>query len=137
MTGIPQFNYPAFMAAAKIVRALGHEAINPAEVDDEETQAEAMASEDGMLVDGQTAGHTWGDLLARDVKLVADEVDGVVLLPGWENSRGARLEAFVAVSVQKPIYELCYDELEECPPVAVMDVIADMVVDQGDVKRYG
>ena len=35
------------------------------------------------------------------MKLVADRVDGIVLLPGWERSRGARLEAFVGLLTDK------------------------------------
>jgi len=31
MTGLPEFNFPAFFRVAEIVRQQGHEAINPAE----------------------------------------------------------------------------------------------------------
>jgi hypothetical protein len=104
MTGIPQFNYPAFDAAAADLRRQGFDVVSPAELDDPEARDAAMASPDGDLsaFDTQT-GKTWGDLLARDVKLVADVVEGVVVLDGWERSRGARLETFVAELCSKPI----------------------------------
>lgn len=94
MSGVPYSNYPAFEAAAATLRANGFSVVSPAELDDPETRAAAMSSPSGV---GHTNGHTWGDFLSRDVKLVADEVNGVILLPGWEKSRGARLEAYVAL----------------------------------------
>lgn len=97
MTGIPQFNFPAFAAAANRLRQLGYDIVSPAELDDEKTKAAALASNDGAPGSGSTNGETWGDFLARDVKLIADNVSGVVFLPGWEKSRGARLEAFVGL----------------------------------------
>ena len=116
MTGIPSFNFPAFMAAAEVLRGLGYDVVSPAEMDDEETAAAAMASPDGAVGSGSVDGETWGDFLARDIKLIADgaerqwidsadeafsksrlPIDGLVMLPGWENSRGARLEAFVGL----------------------------------------
>lgn len=98
MSGIPQFNFPAFDTAATRLRDLGHEIVSPAELDDDETRAEALDSLDGRPTQrDKVNGQTWGDFLARDVKIVADQVQGVVFLPGWEKSRGARLEAFVGV----------------------------------------
>jgi hypothetical protein len=98
MTGIPQFNFPLFHAAAAALRAAGHEIVSPAEQDSPAVQVAAMASTDGALdADGKVAGETWGDILAKDVKLVADGIDGIIFLPDWHLSRGARLEAFVAL----------------------------------------
>lgn len=102
MTGIPQFNFPAFRDAAAHLRSLGLEIISPAEMDGPEIAAAAEASADGSLdSEGKIVGHTWGDLLSRDVKIVADEVGGIIFLPGWEKSRGARLEAFVGLLSDK------------------------------------
>jgi hypothetical protein len=103
MTGIPQFNFPAFHEAAARLRSAGYAILSPAELDDPATAAAAMASPDGAPGSGCTNGETWGDFLARDVKMVADESCGVVLLSGWERSRGARLETFVALLCGHPI----------------------------------
>lgn len=103
MTGIPQFNFPAFDAAALELRALGFTVVSPAELDDKSSRDAAMASPDGAPGTGSSHGETWGDFLARDVKLVADNVDGIAVLPGWHKSRGARLETFVAYLCGKPV----------------------------------
>lgn len=97
MTGIPQFNFPAFEVAAARLRAQGFEVRSPAELDDPATRAAALASPDGAPGSGATNGETWGDFLARDVKLIADEgIEAIRVLPGWQRSRGARLETFIA-----------------------------------------
>jgi hypothetical protein len=110
MTGIPQFNYPAFDAASQGLRALGYDAISPAELDDPETRKAALASPDGAPGSGSANGETWADFLARDVKLISDGVDAVAVLPGWQRSRGARLETFVARLNHRPVYEIEYPE---------------------------
>lgn len=76
MTGLPEFNRPAFFTAAEQLEAAGYDVVNPArrEVDPAKTWADYMR--DGI----------------RDVL----EVDGVALLPGWRDSRGAQLEVHVA-----------------------------------------
>jgi hypothetical protein len=135
MSGIPQFNYPAFDKMADKIRDMGHEVMSPAEMDSEAVRHIAMASEHGNLSEFNSDS-TWGDFLARDVKIVADEVDGVVLLPGWTNSRGARLEAFIALTVQKPVMRYTRGCLEVMDPSTAAKLIAGYVVDQGDVSRY-
>ncbi len=114
MTGIPQFNFPAFYAAEKELREMGYEVVNPAELDPPEVQKAAWDSPDGQLTDGGVAGHTWAEFLARDVKAVAG-CDGLVLLPGWQTSKGARLERFVAQLLGLPVYELVGRHLRLCP----------------------
>jgi len=100
MTGVPQFNLPAFDEAAETLRSRGFDVVSPAELDDPETRAAALASPDGALGTGSANGETWGDFLARDVKLLADDgIEAVCVLPGWEASRGARLETFVAKAI--------------------------------------
>ncbi len=102
MTGIPRFNFPAFIEAAAALRDSGYEIVSPAEMDQDEDNTAGLAFEstDGDL---ENAGikKTWGDLLARDVKLITDEIEGIVFLSGWEKSKGARLEAFVGTLTGK------------------------------------
>lgn len=104
MTGIPQFNFPLFIETTERLRKQGYDIISPVETDTPETRKIAMASETGDQAD-LPQGETWGTILAEDVKLVADVVDGIICLPGWKKSKGARLEVFVAFLQQKPIYQ--------------------------------
>lgn len=104
MSNIPQFNYPAFFRVAKTLRDMGYEIQSPAELDSPETIAAAMASTNGHIGTGVVNGETWGDFLARDVKLVADKVDGIIAMPTWYKSKGARLEVFVAALSKKPVW---------------------------------
>lgn len=98
MSGYPQFNFPLFMRAATLLRADGWDVVSPAELDAEHgVDKEAMASTDGNAAKLST---TWGTLLARDVKLIADGgIEGIMFLPEWERSRGARLEAFTGTQI--------------------------------------
>lgn len=102
MSGIKAFNFPLFDEVAATLRARGYTIVSPAELDDPETRAAALASQNGKVIQ---CGKTWGDSLSRDLKVIVDEVRGIVLLPGWEKSSGARLEAFLGVTLKYPIFE--------------------------------
>src|SRR5688572_14120264 len=78
MRGIPGMNHPAFHAAEERLTGLGYEVINPARIEDE------------------FAGVDWSGCLRRDLVLIVTRCHTVAVLPGWENSRGARLEVHVA-----------------------------------------
>jgi hypothetical protein len=102
MTGYPQFNYPLFLSVAKRLREAGYTVVSPAELDTPKMQALAMASKDGSLATMEKeSGETWGDVLARDVKLISDKIGGIIVLPNWFLSRGARLEVFVGLLTNK------------------------------------
>jgi hypothetical protein len=73
MTGVPEFNYPAFNKAAADLRAAGYEVVSPAELDNGDTSKPREY------------------YLRRDFQEVL-KADGIALLPGWENSRGAKAE---------------------------------------------
>lgn len=103
MTGIPQFNIPEFDRVAAELRSAGYDVVSPAELDDPETRAAALASVTGNPDDVQRHG-TWGDFLSRDVKILADGgIEGVFVMPGWETSRGVRLEIAVARALDVPV----------------------------------
>lgn len=103
MSGLPDHGIPAFREATARLLELGHHVISPVELDER----------DGFdpTTDVTPGSEQWIAFLARDVAIVvAPSVDAIVVLPGWEDSRGARLEVHVARELGKPV--LGYPDLE-------------------------
>ena len=76
MTGLPEWNYPAFNAQALELRKRGYHVENPAE--------------HGIVEHAE-----WVDYLRYDIGRLA-ACESIFLLPGWEKSNGARLEVSIA-----------------------------------------
>ena len=101
MRGIPEFNFPAFYAAAAKLRADGHFVFSPAERDNERhgtdisngnaTGDEAKAAKDH--------GFNLREALAHDLAFICAEADAIALLPGWEASKGANAERMTALAL--------------------------------------
>lgn len=122
MSNIPQFNIPKFLATAQELREDGWDIQLPADLDKPESIEILMRSPDGKLVAGKTdEGRTWGEYLADDVKLIADNVQGLIFMEGWENSRGAKLEAVVGVLTGKHFFTV--DGAGTVAPIAAREVV--------------
>lgn len=85
MSGLPEFNRPAFLAEEARVKADGGVALNPAWLPDGLTQAQYM------------------DVCLALVRAASE----MIMLPGWERSAGARAERAYAeklglLIVEKP-----------------------------------
>ena len=102
MTGYYQQNFPLFDRVAKELREQDYDIVSPAELDSPKERKIALANKRSKC--------TWGDFLARDVKIIADQVQGIIFLPGWSKSRGARLEA--TVGLLKPGFQFRWWEDE-------------------------
>lgn len=76
MTGIADFNRPAFAAEAARLRAEGVYVVNPAE--------------NGLPPDA-----AWVDHLRADIRDMMD-CNAIHMLPGWTKSKGAMLEYHIA-----------------------------------------
>ena len=85
MTGIPGFNVQAFNRAESVLSEFGHICFNPANKPME--------------------GWTWNDYMKRDIKALMD-CDVVILIEGWESSKGSVLEGFIASEVGMELYTL-------------------------------
>ena len=101
MRGIPEFNFPAFKAAAELLRAQGHYVFNPAEKDNERHGEDI--SKGNLTGDESQAAKEYGfDLrvaLGDDLKWICAEAEAIALLPGWQNSKGAKAEYCTAVAL--------------------------------------
>ena len=107
MRGIPEFNFPAFFAAAEELRAVGHEVFNPAEKDNDRHGTDIGKGNATGSVEQAEAEHGFNlrHALHEDIKFICLEADAIALLPGWEGSKGATAELAVAHALQlKVIY---------------------------------
>lgn len=84
MTGYPHHNYPEFMSKSQYLRELGYMIVNPAEL---HPQPKEDYTEE-----------YWISVLKRDLSALL-ACEGLILLDGWEKSRGATLEHYVAKSL--------------------------------------
>lgn len=112
MSGIPDHNFPAFHEAAKHLRGNGYTVVSPAELDEEDVGGIPEAVEVGGL--------EYIEYLKRDVEHVV-HVDALVMLPGWQKSRGARFEAYIAAGLEKPVYSyvtgerIAFEQISSAP----------------------
>lgn len=89
MTGRPDNNVPTFNSAARALRYAGYKVVNPAELDK-----------------GQPC-RTWTDCLRRDLRALTT-CDAIATLPGWHNSKGAKLEIHVGEELSFPVHSVGY-----------------------------
>lgn len=76
MTGYADLNYPVFHSVAERLRAMGFEVVSPAELNPIETP--------------------YREAMVKDI-LALIKCDHIVMLEGWEQSKGASLENHIAV----------------------------------------
>lgn len=76
MTGIADWNYPAFIEAEQLLIRAGYSVFNPAK--------------NGLHVD-----EPWGEHMRVDIKHMMD-CTALATLPGVEHSKGAQLEIHIA-----------------------------------------
>lgn len=108
MRGIPEFNFPAFMAAAAKLRADGHTVFNPAERDNERA-GEDISKGNATGDEAQAVrehGFNLRIAMADDLAFICLEADAIALLPGWENSKGANAECATAAALGLAIITL-------------------------------
>jgi hypothetical protein len=80
ITGMPNLNQEAFIAAEKIIASRGYIPVNPWDI--------SIVNIDKK----------WDDYLRADIKALCD-CDYIYLLDGWEKSAGATLEVHIADSL--------------------------------------
>jgi hypothetical protein len=100
MSGYEDWNFPAFFEAERQLLELGYEVINPAH-NDGATVQEALESAGSP----DRPNNMWSWYMRRDLPHVM-EVDALCVLPGWQKSKGAKLEVHVATAIGIPLMVL-------------------------------
>ena len=96
MRGIKAYNHPAFDAATALLRSEGHDVFSPAEHDRALFPDRDWPNLTGdMVKDGLTSNDA-RIFLRNDVNWIFDNAQAIALLPGWEKSRGVRVEHALA-----------------------------------------
>lgn len=100
MTGIERFNHDLFNKVTKEFRDVGFAVCTPSEFFDGDRTKERK------------------EYMREAVKYML-EADTVVLLPGWEGSKGARLEAAIATELELSIMEYVENDEQAAalPPI--------------------
>ncbi len=102
MSGLTQYNAPAFEAAAKNLRQQGIDVVSPVELD---------RAEGHSLGKADLSSHYW-HFVSRDIQTIGEgNLDAIYVLPGWEISVGARLEVFQGLLMHIPIKEYATGKL--------------------------
>jgi hypothetical protein len=95
MSGYPNFNYDRFNQVTAELRKRGYEVINPVELQGEPTTV--TYDDDGNSVVDPL---DWVELLSRDLRVILDrKVEQIILLDGWEKSKGAKAEVFIVKEI--------------------------------------
>lgn len=109
MTGLPEFNFPAFHAAAKAWRDAGWEVVNPAEEFDGDTE------------------RTYREYVEHDMRHIVG-CDAIAMLPGWDGpgARGSVWERAVADWMGLLIYDATQpapppEEIPNPPPETILE----------------
>jgi hypothetical protein len=108
MSGLPDYNYPAFNTEAARLRALGYAVENPAE-------------------NPLPANAPW-DLCMRAAIRQMLACDAVAFLPGWQHSRGANVEIELAGHLGMDVIQ--------ASSIARQIIQAANAADQGEVGTY-
>lgn len=98
MRGHRDFNFPLFKAAARYLRLAGYGVVSPAEHD--VSIGFDTKTGDGDAQFKKSIGWDMEQILASD---------GIALLDGWQESKGASLEAAVAHHAGKKLYRVSQD----------------------------
>jgi hypothetical protein len=96
MSGYDRFNEANFKRVAQDYRADGFTVISPVELDEGE----------GVDYDAAVTPEQYRTDLLRDlVAILENEVEAVVVLDGWADSKGAALEVHVARHIGLPVFD--------------------------------
>ncbi len=103
MRGVPEYNFPAFIAAEERLQDAGHVVFSPVQYD----------RQVGIDVTGLTGheeenipGFNLREAMQAELTWLCLHAEAVVFLPGWEKSLGSRAERATAQALGIPVHEL-------------------------------
>lgn len=132
MTGLPAYNFPAFDGARDLGIAKGFDPTSPADLD-REHGVDPVADPGSVERCRAADPNIMQTLVERDALVILEldptHGDGLALLPGWENSTGAKAEIFLARWKNLYFYDACtYEDITD-QVVARLDNVAMVPLD--------
>ena len=97
MRGLPESNYPQFENVARFLRSEGWDACSPVETGSAFGTADELNANPTRLAVAMEA--------ERDA--LRTSCDAILLLPGWERSKGTRAELIIALEKNLEIITFC------------------------------
>lgn len=85
MSGLPLDNFPAFKAVTAKLRARGYDVVCPTEVNPGVGKPAPDAPR-------EVHDAYWSECIRADIAAMAAECGAIVLIPGWQYSKGAHME---------------------------------------------
>jgi hypothetical protein len=104
MRGLPNFGHQAFRDGAAKLRAEGHQVFSP--VESTESVYGSNVYRDNPEGDEDKAGIDGRLVFWLDLEFICKHADAIALLPGWENSKGARAELATAMALGLEVMKL-------------------------------
>lgn len=103
MTGHEHYNVAGFQEAASRWAAAGHDPVTPFEANSIVWRKHFQRDFDPAVDRCDYGDALLPEMFLADLGEVA-RADAIALLPGWDKSRGARIEALLAGVFGKPLY---------------------------------
>ena len=98
MRGHEMNNFPSFFEAALVLRQHGWGIENPAEYDIAAGVDPSKQEKDWPI--------TVREMLRTDFRLILEKCNAIIMLEGWQQSVGARMELAIAYHIGLPVFEL-------------------------------
>jgi len=138
ITGKEDGNKAVFAGCKKALEQAGWEVITPYDTNPPEQEAAEEANREA----GKLYTESYWKLLSKDV-LTVSEVEGIIFLPEWEKSTGARVEAYIGLVRGLPIWDFedILDtgevQLTELKPSYVAGICVGQWVPIETLRKYG